>query len=265
MLLRNVYTKSLWDGRRALAGWTVGTTAVAAAYAAFYPQLAGGGAMAEMVAGFSPAMREAFRMQDISSAAGYLGSSVFGLIVPLLMICYGAATGARAVAGDEESGYLDVLLTHPVSRARFFLERFAALAAGAVAIGAVLWLALLGIRGAAELESVSVAQFAGQCLNTAMLGVVFGALALAVGAAFGGRTLALGVTAGVGVAAYVANTFAGQLGVDWLRYLSPLHYYIGGEPLRHGVQWADAGVLALLAAALVAAGTWTFTTRDLRT
>ena len=36
-MLRSVFGKTLWDQRRALAGWTVGVTAVGLLYAAFYP------------------------------------------------------------------------------------------------------------------------------------------------------------------------------------------------------------------------------------
>jgi hypothetical protein len=61
-------------------------------YAGFYPQVADG-AMGPTVEGFSPAMREALTMEGLSSAAGYLGSSVFGSIVPLIAVIYGIVTG----------------------------------------------------------------------------------------------------------------------------------------------------------------------------
>lgn len=66
-----------------------------------------------------------------------------------------------------------------------------------------------------------------------------------------------------GVLTYTAHTFADQLGANWAAYLSPFHYYIGGEPLKHGFQWADAGILAAAAAVLVAAGTYRFNHRDI--
>lgn len=69
--------------------------------------------------------------------------------------------------------------------------------------------------------------------------------------------------AAVGVVTYAAGTFATQLGADWLAYLSPFHYYIGGERLKNGFQWADAGVLALVAGVALTAGTLRFRQRDL--
>src|SRR4051794_32818921 len=93
--------KTPWGGRRALTAWTVGTALVAAMYASFYPSMSGGD-MRDVYDDFPDAMREAFNLDDLSSAAGYLGSSPFGIIVPLLVLFHGAATGARALAGDEE-------------------------------------------------------------------------------------------------------------------------------------------------------------------
>ncbi|WP_327112422.1 ABC transporter permease [Nocardia sp. NBC_01730] len=63
---------------------------------------------------------------------------------------------------------------------------------------------------------------------------------------------------------YIAGNLAGVIGADWLKYLSPFHYYIGGEPLRHGIQWADAAILLAASAVLVGAGFLRFNQRDLR-
>jgi hypothetical protein len=126
-MLPDIYTQTLTDNRRALAAWSIGTAAVGVMYAAFYPQVGGSGGMAEIIQNYPEAMREALRMQDIGSAAGYLGSTVFGLLLPLLVMAFGVTFGARAVAGDEETGYLDLLLAHPVGRTRLAVERFAGL------------------------------------------------------------------------------------------------------------------------------------------
>ncbi|AYF75870.1 hypothetical protein D7D52_20785 [Nocardia yunnanensis] len=121
-----VLTKSLRDNRRGLLRWILGITLAATAYASFYPRMAKNGAA--QVANLPDGLREALHMDDIGSAAGYLGSSVFGLIVPLLAMCFGVALGARATAADEESGTLDLLLAHPVTRTEVLLQRFGALA-----------------------------------------------------------------------------------------------------------------------------------------
>ncbi|MBO4206068.1 ABC transporter permease subunit [Micromonospora echinofusca] len=258
----DVLTKTLRDSRRSLAGFAVGTALVGAMYAGFYPQVADG-AMGQAVEGFSPALREALNMEDIGSAAGYLGSSVFGIIVPLITVIYGIATGTRAIAGDEENGYLDLLLAHPVSRTRLLLHRCAALAVGAFALAGLVLLAMLAVRPGARLDTISIGQFAAQSVALALLGTLFGTIAITVGAATGSRAAALVGSAAVGVLSYAANTFATQIGADPLRYLSPFHYYIGNEPLRNGFQWVDLGILAAAVGVLVLAATVAFNRRDL--
>ncbi|WP_435148843.1 ABC transporter permease subunit [Micromonospora aurantiaca (nom. illeg.)] len=258
----DLLTKTLWDGRRGLAGFTTGTALLGAMYAGFYPQVADG-AMGQTVQGMSPALRQALRMEDLSSAAGYLGSSVFGIIVPLVAIIFGIATGTRAIAGDEEAGYLDLLLAHPVSRTRLLLHRFAALSAGAVLIAVVVLLAMLAVRPGAQLDSITVGQFTAQCLALALLIIVFGTIAITTGAATGSRPTALAATAGIAVLTYAASTLAGQIGADILRYASPFHYYIGGEPLRNGFQWADLTILTTTTAVLLTIAVAAFNRRDL--
>ncbi|MEV0809596.1 ABC transporter permease subunit [Micromonospora sp. NPDC050200] len=260
----DIMTRTLWEGRRALTGFTVGTALVGALYAGFYPQVADG-AMGQAAQGFSPALRAALRMEDLTSAAGYLGSSVFGIIVPLIAVGWGIATGARAIAGDEEAGHLDLLLAHPVSRTKVVLHRFAALTAGAALIAGAVWVAMLAVRPGANLDDIGVDGFAAQCLALALLVVVFGTLALAIGAATGSRGAALGGSAATVVLTYAAQALAGQIGAGALRHLSPFHHYIGAEPLRHGFQWADLATLAGTALVLLVVAVTTFDRRDLAT
>ncbi|WP_024803016.1 ABC transporter permease subunit [Nocardia sp. BMG51109] len=256
-----VVVKTLRDNRRGLVGWTAGITLAAVLYAGFYPQMAKNGAA--QTENLPEGLRDALNMTDITSAAGYLGSTVFGLIVPLLAMFFGAATGARVTAADEESGTLDLLLAHPITRTSLILQRFAALVLAATGIGAVLWLAMLAIRDAADLSAVDPGRFAAQCAHLVLLTVTFGALATGIGAAFGRRGVVFAVTAVVGVAAYAAHAFAAQIGLGPAAYLSPFHYYIDSEPLRNGVGWTGLLVLAATSAALVAAGTYRFNHRDL--
>ncbi|MGI5181375.1 ABC transporter permease subunit [Dactylosporangium sp. CA-152071] len=256
--------RALADNWRSLTGWIAGTTLAAVMYASFYPQLADG-QMAEAVASYPQAMRDALRMDDLTSAAGYLGSTVFGIILPLAAMLYGAFTGSRAVAGDEETGYLDLLLAHPASRTGLVLSRFAALAAGATGIAATVFVAMLAIRTSADLTGIAVAGFAAQCLNLALLAIVFGALGIGISAATGRRALVLALTAIIGVLAYALHAFARPIGVPGAARLSPFHYYIGGEPLRNGFQWTHTAVLAIASIVLVAAGTVWFNRRDINT
>jgi ABC-2 type transport system permease protein len=261
-MLRNVFTKTLWDARRSLLGWALAISAVAAMYAAFWPTV-NTPEMQQALRNYPEGVLQAFNYDDLTSAAGYLGSSVYGLLVPLLVAVFAIAYGTQAVAGDEEAGTLDLLLAHPVGRTRLALQRFAALAAALVLVGALLWLAMLAIAGPAELEGVTAAELAATTTQLVLFGACLGALAFAIGAATGRKTLALGASAGVAVLAYLANGVFPQVqGLEWTRDLSPWHWYLGGEPLKNGLQTSDALLLLAVTAMLVAAGTWVFNHRD---
>ena len=261
-MLRNVFTKTLWDARRSLLAWAIAISAVAAMYAAFWPTV-NTPEMQRALRGYPQGVLEAFNYNDLTSPAGYLGSSVYGLLIPLLVAVFAIAYGTRAVAGDEEAGTLDLLLAHPVSRTQLALQRFAALAAALVLVAAVLWLGMLAIAGPAELVGVTAAEFAAVTIQLTLFGACLGGLAFAVGAATGRRALALGASAGVAVLAYLANGVFPQVeGLEWTRDVSPWHWYLGGEPLKNGLQAGDALLLLAVTLVLVAAGTLLFNRRD---
>jgi ABC-2 type transport system permease protein len=92
----------------------------------------------------------------------------------------------------------------------------------------------------------------------------FGALAYAVGAATGSRSLALGVGAAAGVLGYLANGIIPLVeGLEWVEALSPFGWLVGGDPLRNGIRLGDSSLMAGLVVVLVASGTWAFNRRDI--
>jgi ABC-2 type transport system permease protein len=255
-MLRNPFAKALLDARRGLLGWAAGVGAVAVMYAAFYPSVSKP-AFANAMANYPEGIKRAFNLEDITSPAGYLGSYVFGLLVPVLLIIFTVITGSRAIAGDEESGVLDLVLAHPVSRTRLLLSRLGALAVEVVFICAVAYLLLLAISGPAKLSSIGAGHLGAATVQLALFGLFFAALALAIGAATGRRAAAVAVTTVVAAAGYFANNLAPQVrGLHWAQKLSPFYWYTAGQPLRQGLQLGYCalllGVTAVLAAAAVA-------------
>jgi ABC-2 type transport system permease protein len=171
LVLRNVFAKTLRDQRRSLGWWSLGLVAVVAVYVLPYRQFLDSGMLDNNT---DTPIYQALGYDN--SPAGYLQGTLFALLGPLLVVMMAVAAGARAVAGDEEAGALDLLLAHPVSRTQLVLERFGALAAAS--------------------------------LGLVLLALGIGTVALAAGAASGHRGLTLGVTAAVAVAAYLAHTVA---------------------------------------------------------
>lgn len=262
-MLRNVFTKTLWDSRRSVMAWALAIASTAAMYAAFWPTM-DTPSMRNAMQSYPKSVLDAMNYNDLTSPAGYVGSSVYGLLIALLVAVFSIGTCTRAVAGDEEAGTLDLLLAHPVSRTGVTISRFIAFLAALIGIGVVLWLAMLAISGPAKLDGITPGNFAAATLQLVLFGAWFGGLAFAVGAATGSRVAALSASSATAVVAYLANGVFPQLsGLEWTRNVSPWHWYLGGEPLRNGVQVGDSLLLLTTIVVLVAAGVWGFNRRDI--
>lgn len=263
--MSDVFAKWLWDMRRQIVGWSIGIAAVGVLYAMFYPTMQTPG-LSEFMRNFPQEFLQAMGISDFTTAAGYLGSTTYGILGPILMIVFAAAVGSRAIAGDEEAGRLDVLLAHPVERWRFLVGRAAAMIIALAVAGLVLFLVMVAVAGVAEFDDIGIANLAAASVHIVLLGTVFGALALAVGAATGRRAWAAGAVAVVGVLTYFSNTLGPSVdALAWTQSLSPFHYYSGGQPLRNGLQPIDAIVLAGATLVLIVLAVIAFRRRDLAT
>lgn len=261
-MLRSIFTKSLWDQRASILGWSVAIALVGVVYAAFYPSMSSPEMAAAMDA-FPPELMAALGMADVTSPAGYLGSTTYGILGPVLSIIFGTTLGARAIAGDEDAGRLEVLMAHPVERWSIVVQRAAAILIALSLAGVALYLAMLAISGPAQLTDIGPANLAAATLQLVLLAAVFAMLALAVGAVTGKPGLATGSVALVAVATYFANTLGPTTDyLAWTQKVSPFYYYSGGQPLVNGLQVGDALVLAITATVLVVVAVAGFVRRD---
>ncbi|GAA1761586.1 ABC transporter permease subunit [Streptomonospora arabica] len=262
MLLHDIFGRFLMDSRRGIVGWMIGVGAVTALYSSFWPSMRETDEAMQAFVQQMPQLAESMGWSDLSTAEGYLGSTVFGLLTPILVTIAAIAVGTRAVAGEEEEGGLELVLAHPVSRYRVFLQRFAALAVFVALLGATVWVVLVALGPALDL-GIAVARIAAAALATALIGFSYGAAALALGAITGRRAYAMGGAAVLAVVGYLGNTFAlQQEQLEWLRFLSPFYYALDPEPLVNGVDAGYTAVLAAIPLVLAALGTAVFARRD---
>lgn len=265
-MLRNVLSKTLRDSQRAFVWWCVGLIGLVALMVSVYPSVRGNEALNKLVHDYPQALKGFVSFGgelDYTTGPGYLGSELFALMVPLLLLVAAIGAGARALAGEEEAGTLELLLANPVSRRRVAAEKLAALVVEIVALGIVLLVSLwIGCR-AADLR-VSATHLAAATLSAVVLATGFGALALLVGAVTGRRARASGLTAALAVAAYVVNGLAPLVSaLDPLQKLSPFYHYAAGDPLRHGLALGNVGVLAAIAVGISVLAPLAFDRREL--
>ena len=85
-----------------------------------------------------------------------------------------------------------------------------------------------------------------------------------MGAATGRRSLAIGVTSALAVAAFLVNVLAPLVdSLSQVRRLSPFYHYAASDPLRHGLSAGDVAFLVVTAAVVAAAATLAFQRRDI--
>jgi len=265
-MLRNVFLKTLRDQRRALLWWGVGLIGLALYIALLYPSIQQNASAYDKILKEMPkALADTLvgEFANFASPEGYLNSGLFFLTAPLLFLIYTIGFGSGAIAGEEERGTADLLLSTPLPRWRVVAEKFAALVVATLLLAFVFWAGLF-IGAVAIQMDIRAGRLAEITLSGALLGLALGALALALGCIRGDRGLSIGVASAVGVAAYFLNSLA--TAVKWLepyRKLSPFYYYIGADPLANGLNLGHAAVLIGLTAVFLAVALFAFQRRDL--
>jgi ABC-2 type transport system permease protein len=264
-VFRSVYTKTLWERRSSIVWWLVATLLLGAWLVAFYPAIRDSEQLQRFIEDFPPELLSLFGIDPAiyTTGFGYLQAQLYSLIGPLLIIGVTVSAGASATAKEEEDGTIDTLLGAPLRRTRLLLEKLAAMATLAAAVALVLALVLVMANPIVDLK-LSTLGIVGINLGLVLLGVFFGAVAIAVGAWRGRRSVASAAAGALAIAAWFANGFAPL--IDWLdtvnRFL-PFHWYLAGDPLLNGpTAWHL--LLAAVTAGAVVLGVIAFRTRDLR-
>lgn len=266
MPLHSILIKALRDQGRATLGLGLFMAAYAGLIIAIFPSI---NSIVELRQIFDK-LPEAFRAMfapggiDITTPEGYIATEFFSLIGPLLFFAYTIAIGGSATAAEEERGTIDLLMALPVPRWRVVLEKYVALIMGAIALGIALLLGIAagGLAAGLELRLVGLAAIIGSAV---LLALLFGALALLLGALSGRRMFSIGLAFALAVASYFVYSFSALVEVlKPLRPISPFTYYIGDNPLVNGLKAVDIAVLGVATIVFFLLAVVAFSRRDLR-
>jgi beta-exotoxin I transport system permease protein len=201
---------------------------------------------------------------DYGTINGWYTSEIGSFYGPLVIAGVAIVGASASTAGEEESRILGLLLAHPVERRRLIVSKAAGLAAIVAIVAVACWIGLIaGVALAGG--GITTGHLAAYALQLACFGLATGAIALAVGAGTGRRSLANSCAAGVAIIGWLINGLAPLVSsLSWLRYLSVFHYYDGNDPLSRGVDMLDVAVLGAAALLLTAIGAISIEHRDLR-
>lgn len=229
---------------------------------ALWPPLQG--VFAEFEESLPPAFDALLGASPLSTPVGWMNAELLSLVAPAAAIAVGVVSAGRATAGEEEAKTLGLLLAAPVGRVSVLLAKAAAMVVHVLVVAVLLAAGMLLGSLVGDMD-LSLRGVVGASAHVAALGVLFGCLALLVGAGTGRRRLTTVVSSGLASAAFLAATFLplsdATAGTE---QASPWYYLTAADPLANG---ADAGHLLVLlgaAAAVLLLAVAVFLRRDLR-
>lgn len=263
-----VARRALVDRRRSLSWWVLGSVAYALIIVATYPSMRGQSQLNDLLSDYPPELIALFSggqaTLDLTSAADYLNSQLFAFIVPFLLAILAIGFGAATLAGEEEGGTLELLLSYPVSRRRVVLEKAGALSVLVAVLATVTYVATFAVGRFLEVDLPFV-NIVESLVAALLLGIGLGLLALAAGAFTGTRGVAVAVPSGVAAATYLVGSLAPVVSwVEPLKWVSPFYYATGDNPLANGVPAWHLGVLTGMCVLCLIASVVGFERRDLR-
>jgi ABC-2 type transport system permease protein len=264
MLLRNLLLKTLRDLRGQILGWGIGLGVLALLIAALYPAFSEQmGMMVDLFSSYPPAVAAFFGdMSQMGRWEGWLNVEFFSWLPPILAI-FAVGVGTALVAGEEEKGTLDLLLSHPIRRWRVVAAKVVAFITATLLI--CLLTAVFLILGAVMIgETENLKGIFLATLNMVPITLTGGTFALMASVILRRRRLA--TTAAIAV--IIGSWFVDSLGkvVDTLEPYRPFtlfHYYTGDVVLTGHLDWADLGMLLGLTALFAVVSVVAFQLRDI--
>jgi len=243
--------RGILDHRRALVGWCAGIVGYVALIASIFPSIEGSPELNQLIESYPDVLKSLFGITgagNLTSGAGFLDAELSSFMLPLLVLVLAIGSGARTFAGEEDAGRLELVLAYPVTRRSAVVMKGLAvlvevvLACIAAVAAILLFDAIVGL-------DLSLGHVAGAFVWLVALGVFYGWLALAVGAAYPSRALALGIAAGTAAVDYLIGGLHDLAGwLDPFRFISPF-WLVGQSPLQQGTDLL--GVVVVLAASVM--------------
>jgi ABC-2 type transport system permease protein len=255
----NVVEKSLRDQKWQIVGFGLALLAMAALIVFIWPSYRTTIASIQL-----PEALQALLGSDLaySTAPGFVSAEYFSWI-PILLIVYTVIQGTGAIAGEEGSGTIDLLMSQPLTRAGMVLQKTVAVCIGSALIAAFGFLGFLLSIPFVDIE-ITLKGTALASANMLPMALLYYALSLWFGSVLPNRTYAAGGAIGLATAGYFINTIAAAVSsLSWLKYASPFYYYGAGLPLVKGIDWAHVLILLGVTALFVALTVRSFAYRDI--
>lgn len=244
----SVFSKTLYDLRGTIITFCAGLGGLGFAILFLYPYVAI--AQDDMMEGMSEDLARAMLggIELVGTPEGHLNIQLFSFH-PLYISVFLIIAASAAIAGEENSKTLGLLMARPVARSRVLLEKAGAITFGLLAITASIVAGLLlgGFIAGVELSYWDLTL---SLIYTLPYGLWLIGFGLFCSALFRSRMTAALVATGVVIFGYMLNSlteFIDELHV--YNYSSPIYYYSWAEPLVRSPKYDN--MLFLIGAGLL--------------
>ena len=247
--------------RRSTIGYAAGMTVYTLIIVALYPSFKNSTSLNSLSGSTAAAL---FGVNgQLTSPGGWLNANIYGNFFPLIMLLLTIGYGAACLAGQDEAGTLALVTALPFPRRAIVFQKVSAMALQAVFLAAAVTVCVLIGRGFQL--AVSPGHAVAVSAAVALMGLDFGLVTMAVGAATSRRGTALGAGAALAAASYLLSALAPTVpGIRPGRYLSLLYWSAGNDQISRGVSIGDFTVLIVVGLAIVCATVAVFHRADLR-
>lgn len=259
-------SRTLRDRRVSLSWWLVGILVYCGWIIAVWPVVEDNQEFedlyAQMPEGLTAMFGGADAFAEFTSPTGFLNTYVFSLILPFILTALAVSMGSSLIAGDEEDGLLELVLSYPIRRSRLLSEKVGAtvVAVSGICLATVAFLAVL--REPVGLD-IGVVGLLAAILGSAMFALVHGLCAFVAGTWGFSKGAAMGIGWGVALVGYLLNILASlDDSLESLQWASPLYWATADNPVGGQIP-ATYGLLAAVAVGLFVLALVLFERHDL--
>ncbi len=262
--MTTIFRYTLRRFRGQILGWGIALALLGVLLISMYDSFAGEQELfAELLEMYPPEI-SAF-MGDLSAMAtpeGWVSLEFFSYM-PLILGIFAVLMGSGLLVSHEESGTLDLIMAHPVSRTALFMGRLLAFVTATVAILVITWLGLVVSMTWSSID-IGWGRMWLPMLSLLAELLLFGTMSLLLSMVLPSRRLAA-TTAGLLLVASFFITGLAKLNEDLelLAKLSPLNYHQALDAFQ-GLNGAWLAGLLGVAALFAALAWWRFQRRDIR-
>ena len=265
-MIGNILLRNLKDQKISLLFWSLGIIVTIALLIAIYPSVKESSQDLTTYFENLPEALKAFvgEATDYASPAGYLNSELFTFMMPMVLIIFAIAAGSGAIAGEEDKGTLDLLLSNPIPRFQVVLEKFTLMVVTTALLSIVTVISLIIGTQAIDMD-VNPMRIVDVVISVSLLAISFGAIALALSTATGNRAVGIGITGALAVLSFFLNGLAPIVNFlkDYQQF-SLFYYYSENDPLKNGLDLGHVMVFISVSLVFLLISFLLFQRRDLK-